>query len=188
MKKLLTVLALTLMTVVMAFTVAGCSNTSAVDKLTERIEALEKENEDLQNQLNNLNVFWTDKKVYSKTETITIYFGQIAAFRIRVDNFEWVKSSYSINNDIYLTSLCSDILEDSIAFSTYLIWDNGTYLRDSSTTDKIAKQNEETRVGGNYKGDRTATAYNNATFFDFVICVPGTPFELARFKNVTVNK
>ena len=187
MKKILTVLGLTLMTVVMAFTVAGCAtDTSAIDNLNDKIDELTERIEELENKNH---VFWTDKKEYSSTETMTIYFGKTAAFKIRLgDDFKLGISggSYYINNSFYLTSLCSDILKDSIATATYLSWNSGTYMRASSTNDTVAKQNVELRVYGSYKVDETV--YNNATSIDFVVCVPGTPFELARFKNVTVNK
>ena len=184
MKKLLTVLALTLMTVIMAFTVAGCAtDTSAIDNLTDKIDELTERIEELENENN---VFWTDKKEYSETETMTIYFGQTAVFKIRLDSDSRWSGTEGINYHFYLTSFCSDILVDSIATATYLSWNSGTYMPAWSSNATIAKKNVEKQAGGYYKGD--GAAYNNATSFDFVICVPGTPFELARFKSVTVNK
>ncbi|MDE6677386.1 MAG: hypothetical protein K2K12_06740 [Clostridia bacterium] len=185
MKKLFTVLALALMTVIMAVTVAGCgTDTAAVDELTNKVNKLTERIEELESKNN---VFWTDKKEYSKTDTMTVYFGKTAVFKIRLDNFKYSSSTGKyINGSFYLTNLCADILVDSIATTTYLSWNSGTYMPSWTPDGSIAKKDVETLVRGSYEGD--GTAYNNATSFDFVVCVPGTPFELARFKNVSVNK
>ena len=67
-----------------------------------------------------------------------------------------------------------------------LVWDNGVCVRQNPTSTSLLTKNEETKVGG-YFAD-TDDAYTNGTWFDIVICVPGTPFELARFKNVSHTK
>ncbi|MCH5163053.1 MAG: bZIP transcription factor [Clostridiales bacterium] len=199
MKKLLTVLALTLMTVVMAIAVIGCgtTDTTAIDELTKRIEALEKENEDLkkkdnelQNQVNNLNVFWADKKEYAETDTMTIYFRDTAVYKIRL-RFDTLNGTpfssggyYLINAYFYLTGLCSDIQTGEVVFGTFLESDKGDYLRSTDFTE-LAKQGVETSTGSNYTSKNIENT--SITRLDFVVCVPGTKVELARFKNVSFN-
>ena len=185
MKKLLTVLALTLMTVVMAFTIAGCTNASAptkedFDALIDRVEELEEQNK-------NLNVFWTNKKEYSETETMTIYFRDTAVYKIRL-NFTlssgkpfW-KGTTALNGEFYITGLCSDFYSSEIIGASFLEWNEGFLELNSTYTPSLIKKGVETSKAANYI---TSADYSGMTWLDFVICVPGTHVELARFKNVS---
>lgn len=91
-----------------------------------------------------------------------------------------------MNYGLYITSICADIYSESIVGTSFAVSNIGTFVREISSTTKILKQNIEEIVGGQF--DCTEEAYNNSTWFDIVICVPGTPFELARFKNVSHTK
>ncbi|MDE6059480.1 MAG: hypothetical protein K2G44_05500 [Clostridia bacterium] len=186
MKKLFTVLALALMTVMMAVTVAGCGN-SAPTK--EDFDALKNRVEELEEQNKNLNVFRTDKKTYSETETMTIYFRDTAVYKIklRFDTFSGVPFQSGggphMNAYLYLTGLCSDINTVEIIGGTFLESDEGVYLLSSTYTSSVIKKDIETQVGASYT--ETSNEYKSISRLDFVICVPGTHVELARFKNVS---
>ena len=146
-------------------------------------------NEELSDRIDALNVFTTDKAEYNERETMTVYFKNVPVLKIRlrfdtVDGTPLYSSSFSCA--MYMTSLCSDIYFESILSTMLLVWDNGVCVRQNPTSTSLLTKNEETKVGG-YFAD-TDDAYTNGTWFDIVICVPGTPFELARFKNVSHTK
>ena len=199
MKKLFTMTVLALMTVVMAVAVTGCGTDSeAIDRLTKRIDALEKESEELekennnlQNQFNNLNVFWADKKEYSEMETMTIYFRDTAVYKIRL-SFDTLSGKpfdrggkYAFNGDFCVTGLCSDIYSSEIIGASFIEWDEGVSTLDSKYQQLLIQKDIETRIGAAYYG--SSPDYSVMTWLDFVICVPGTHVELARFKNVSFS-
>ena len=68
----------------------------------------------------------------------------------------------------------------------FIEWNNGICISELSSDLSIMELNKECRSGADFIG--TKKAYDEATWFDLVICVPGTPFELARFKNVSHTK
>ena len=161
-----------------------------ISDLIADINDLTTENGELSDRIESLNVFWTDKAEYGERETMTVYFGNRPVLKIRID-FDNLRGTalfgeWALNNSLYITSLCADIYADSIVGTSFVDSDNGTFVRDPSSSVRILTQNKETSITGSF--DATKEAYAGATWFDIVICVPGTPFELARFKNVSVYK
>lgn len=88
-----------------------------------------------------------------------------------------------MNHIISITSLCADMYAETIVGTSFVVSNSGTCVRRSSAGNQILKHNVEVAVPGQFAC--TDEAYNNSTWFDLVICVPGTPFELARFKNIS---
>ena len=200
MRKMLKVLAAIFAAVVMTIPMVACGDSSktqseldllkeTIEELTDRLDDLTTENGELSDRIDALNVFTTDKAEYNERETMTVYFKNVPVLKIRlrfdtVDGTPLYSSSFSCA--MYMTSLCSDIYFESILSTMLLVWDNGVCVRQNPTSTSLLTKNEETKVGG-YFAD-TDDAYTNGTWFDIVICVPGTPFELARFKNVSHTK
>lgn len=166
--------------------------TDKVGDLTTDVNDLTIENGALKDRVEGLNIFTTDKAEYGEKETMTVYFKNQAVLkiRLRLDNLYGASLQWSgettFNSSIYITSLFADIYVESILGTSYVVWEDGMFLRRQNMNSSIADRNEEELFGGQYDGSEEA--YTNATWFDFVICVPGTPFELARFKNVSVYK
>ena len=209
MRKMLGIIAAIVAVMVMALPLAACGNSSAgkseddlkdiiaelidkneeltnkVDDLTDKVDDLTAENGELTDKINALNVFTTDKAEYNERETMTVYFKNVPVLKIRgdFDNRHGTLLYGGFNFDLYITSLCGNLLAESITGTIRLDWDNGSCFRKPSTSTAVLKQNKETSAGGYF--DDTEEAYANGTWFDLVICVPGTPFELARFKNVS---
>ncbi len=153
--------------------------------LSDKVDDLTAENGELTDKINALNVFTTDKTEYNEHETMTVYFKNTPVLKIRL-NFDlsmgtplWGGSNF----ELYITSLCGNLLAQSITGTIRLDWDNGSCFRKLSTSTTVLKQNEEKSTGGYFDNSEEARA--NGTWYDLVICVPGTPFELARFKNVS---
>ncbi len=200
MKKALKILAIIATVMVTVLPLAACGDSSktqseldllkeTIEELTDRLDDLTTENGELSDRIDALNVFTTDKAEYNERETMTVYFKNVPVLKIRlrfdtVDGTPLYSSSFSCA--MYMTSLCSDIYFESILSTMLLVWDNGVCVRQNPTSTSLLTKNEETKVGG-YFAD-TDDAYTNGTWFDIVICVPGTPFELARFKNVSHTK
>lgn len=199
MKKTLGILAVAFAAIVMTVTMIGCSDTSALQSdidrltdivadLTDTVADLTEDNENLTDKVNSLNVFTSDKAEYSEHETMTVYFGNQPVLKIRLsfDNADgtplWGRS---FNFTVYITSLCTDIYDESIISTASLVWNQGSCVRKPASS-YIIKQNVEKKAGGYFT--ETDEAYEKGTWFDLVICVPGTPFELARFKNVSHTK
>lgn len=170
--------------------------TNKVDDLTDKVNDLTTENgtltdknEELSDRIDALNVFTTDKAEYEEHETMTVYFKSIPVLKIRL-NFDTSigtpLSWHSFNCDLYMTSFCTDIYFESILSTMLLVWDNGYCVRYRPESKGILRKNKESAFVG-YFAD-TDDAYARGTWFDIVICVPGTPFELARFKNVSHTK
>ncbi len=155
--------------------------------LSDKVDDLTAENGELTDKINALNVFTTDKAEYNERETMTIYFKNVPVLKIRL-RFDTPDGTPLSGGScaMYITSLCADIYAESILSTMFLVWDNGIILKNNSTSTNVLKKNIETRTGG-YFAD-TQDAYDNGTWFDIAICVPGTPFELARFKNVSHTK
>ena len=200
MKKALKILAIIATVMVTVLPLAACGDSSktqseldllkeTIEELTDRLDDLTTENGELSDRIDALNVFTTDKAEYNERETMTVYFKNVPVLKIRlrfdtVDGTPLYSSSFSCA--MYMTSLCSDIYFESILSTMLLVWDNGVCVRQNPTSTSLLTKKEETKVGG-YFAD-TDDAYTNGTWFDIVICVPGTPFELARFKNVSHTK
>ena len=159
--------------------------TDRLDELATANGELADKNEELSDRIDALNVFTTDKAEYNERETMTVYFKNVPVLKIRgdFDNRHGTLLYGGFNFDLYITSLCGNLLAESITGTIRLDWDNGSCFRKPSTSTAVLKQNKETSAGGYF--DDTEEAYANGTWFDLVICVPGTPFELARFKNVS---
>ncbi len=156
-------------------------------ELNDRLDDLTTENGELTDKINGLNVFTSDKAEYAQTETMTVFFKNIPVLKIRM-SFDTACGTplWSFNCSLYITSLCADIYAESILGSMLLAWDNGTCVKKPDTSSSVLTQNVETKEIVNFI--HTGDAYDNGTKFDIVICVPGTPFELARFKNVSHTK
>ncbi len=213
MKRTLGILMTAIATVMAVFVMTGCAGTQTqidVDRLTEKVteltdsvsdlsaenEALKDsvsdlsaENEALKDSIDGLNVFRTDKAEYVANETMTVYLKNqpVLKIRLHLDNIWsalWWAGDKTINSYIYLTSLCGNIYAESMLSTSFVVWDNGAYARRQDSSLTLTKQNQETLIIGQFDG--SGEAYTNATWFDLVICVPGTPFELARFKDVTI--
>ena len=178
------------MAVIMSLTAVcfafGCTGTTQ----NNDNETLRAEIEDLKDRVEN-NVFWTDKAEYAETETMTVYFKDTAVLEVKLD-FDtafgtafWVSGTYVINYYVIIKSLQSDIYAETITNTSYVAWESGSALTYQSEYDTICYQNEAVATGG-YVESEVAVAHEGQ--YDFVICVPGTAFELARFVNVTVHK
>ena len=200
MRKMLKVLAAIFAAVVMAIPMVACGDSSktqseldllkeTIEELTDRLDDLTTENGELTDKIEALNVFTSDKAEYGERETMTVYFKNIPVLKIKL-RFDTLGgtalSGGSFACTMTITSLCADIYAESILSTMFLVWDNGICLRKNATSTNVLKKNEETLTGG-YFAD-TQDAYANGTRFDVAICVPGTPFELARFKNVSHTK
>lgn len=184
MKKLISVFVLAIMAVSMLFAVAGCSDNSAllaeIEELKDRVEDLENKN----------NVFWTDKAEYAEDETMTVYFKNTAVFEVSLD-FEslhgtafWdTGSGTGVNGAVFIKSLVADIYSDAIISTSYIIGEEATYVRTSSPSDNILLKGVKETTANVY---RSQTLLSNDDSYDFVVCVPGTAFELARFVNVSI--
>ena len=203
MKKALKILAIIATVMVTVLPLAACGDSSktqseldllkeTIEELTDRLDELATangeladKNEELSDRIDALNVFTTDEAEYNEHETMTIYFRNTPVLKIRCgfDNLYKTPLFGGFNFDLYLTSLCADINSESILGTMLLDWDNGSCVRRPSTSTYICRKNIERNVVGSFLDPEEA--YANGTWFDFVICVPGTPFELARFKNVS---
>ncbi len=200
MKKALKILAIIATVMVTVLPLAACGDSSktqseldllkeTIEELTDRLDDLTAENGELTDKIEALNVFTSDKAEYGVRETMTVYFKNIPVLKIKL-RFDTLGgtalSGGSFACTMTITSLCADIYAESILSTMFLVWDNGSCLRKNATSTTVLKKNEETLTGG-YFAD-TQDAYANGTKFDVAICVPGTPFELARFKNVSHTK
>ncbi len=206
MKRMLGIIAAIVAVMVMALPLAACGNSSVsnsevdlkdiiaelIDKneeLTNKVDDLTAENGELTDKINALNVFTTDKAEYNERETITIYYKKKPFLKIRI-NFDSTFGTALYGLDLgvgfYITSLYSAIYAESITNTVFIEWNNGICISELSSDLSIMELNKECRSGADFIG--TKKAYDEATWFDLVICVPGTPFELARFKNVSHTK
>ena len=193
MKKLISVFVLAVMAASVLLAVAGCSENSGMQQnsdssaLLAEIEDLKDRVEDLENKNN---VFWTDKAEYSETETMTVYFKDTAVFKIRLNfdtshGFAVRMSSEYFNYFAYVTSLVSDINAVSVLGTSYITCETASCLSNPNDSVTVCYKGKETSANGNF---RIQEGMQNAASYDFVICVPGTAFELARFVNVGVYK
>lgn len=214
MRKMLKVLAAIFAAVVMAIPMVACGDSSktqseldllkeTIEELTDRLDELTTENGELTDRLDDLttengeltdkidalNVFTTDKAEYNERETITIFYKKKPFLKIRI-NFDSTFGTALYGLDLgvgfYITSLYSAIYAESITNTVFIEWNNGICISELSSDLSIMEQNKECRSGADFIG--TKKAYDEATWFDLVICAPGTPFELARFKNVSHTK
>ncbi len=212
MRKMLKVLAAIFAAVVMAIPMVACGDSSktqseldllkeTIEELTDRLDDLTAENGELNDRLDDLttengeltdkiealNVFTSDKAEYGVRETMTVYFKNIPVLKIRLDDPAIAGAGKTIwNGALLITSFCADLYADSIMGNSYVVCNSGIFLIMEQSYVQVLEQNKESRVIYNYQG--TAEAYTNATSLDLVICVPGTPFELARFKNIPFTK
>ena len=195
MKKLISVFVLAVMVVSVLFAVAGCSGNSGIQQNSDN-SALQAELEELKDRVEDLenknNVFWTDKAEYAEDETMTVYFKDTAVYEIRLsfDTTSFglafgVASEHVINGSLYVKSLKSDIFADAVLSNSYLLCENGIALKKTSTSQTIIYKDIEKNVGAVYESSNNVA---DGTNYDFVICVPGTAFELARFVDVSVKK
>ena len=192
MKKVISVFVLAVMVTSVLFAVAGCSGNSGMQQnsdnsaLLAELEELKDRVEDIENKNN---VFWTDKAEYAEDETMTVWFKDTAVFKIRL-NFD-TSHGYPIrmsrvyfNYFTYVTSLVSDITGQSVLGTSYVACETVSSVPNQDwETVTICRKNEETSVNGNVS---VQDGMLEATSYDFVICVPGTAFELARFVDVSV--
>ena len=193
MKKLISVFVLAIMVASVLLAVAGCSDNSGMQQnsdssaLLAELEELKDRVEDLENKNN---VFWTDKAEYAEDETMTVYFKNTAVFEVSLD-FEslhgtafWdTGSGTGVNGAVFIKSLVADIYSDAIISTSYIIGEEATYVRTSSPSDNILLKGVKETTANVY---RSQTLLSNDDSYDFVVCVPGTAFELARFVNVSI--
>ena len=188
-KAVITVMAviMSLTAVCFAFGCTGTTQNNDNETLRAEIEDLKDRVEDLENKNN---VFWTDKAEYSEHETMTVYFKDTAVFKIRL-NFDTIHgfairmSSEYFNYFAYVTSLVSDINAVSVLGTSYITCEAASCLPNPNESVTICYKGKETSANGNF---RIQEGMENATSYDFVICVPGTAFELARFVNLGIYK
>ena len=183
MKKAVIAVMVVIMTLTAAFMVSGCTDEAMqtqIDSLMDRVEDLENKN----------NVFWTDKTEYAETETMTVYFKDTAIFKIRLNFNTIFNTAFEMNNlyfnyFAYVTSLVSDINAVSVLGTSYITCETASCLSNPNDSVTVCYKGKETSANGNF---RIQEGMQNAASYDFVICVPGTAFELARFADVTVYK
>ena len=185
MKKLISVFVLAIMAVSMLFAVAGCSDNSALlaelEDLKDRVEDLENKN----------NVFWTDKAEYAEDETMTVWFKDQQIFNISIDSsdpFQAAGDRY-INGRVIIENFVADVYADYVLGFSYIQWENdygdsGTCVRKLYDSPSFVVCQKGQEVDCPLTFDATETLANGESF-DFVICIPGTPFELAHF-NITI--
>ena len=189
MKKAVIAVMAVIMSLTAVFVASGCTGTTQNndnETLRAEIEDLKDRVEDLENKNN---VFWTDKAEYAETETMTIYYNKTAVYKIRLNfindfAFETVDKD-GMNGAIYATSLVCDMRSDAVITTSYVEWDTGIATRDESNSPFVLRKNQEEAVYSIFSSDDDVTLGDS---YDYVICVPGTPFELARFVNVTMKK
>lgn len=182
MKKAVIAVMVVIMMLTAAFMISGCTDEAMqaqIDSLVDRVEDLENKN----------NVFWTDKAEYAEDETMTIYYNQTAVYKIRlyfINGFAFeTLDTDGMNGSIYATSLVCDMRSDAVILTSYVEWENGIATRRESTSPFILRQNQEEAVHGVFDSKDDVTSGES---YDYVICVPGTPFELARFVDVSMEK
>lgn len=164
----------------------GGNSVSSIDELKVEIDELKQQNGEQQEQLDKVNVFWTEKEEYSQDETMTIYYGKKAVLHIKIKSiYTGVSNVDTVSSKIYITSLLTNLYTFSILQTAYITHNNEIYLnRGTYDNNDICKKNIETTKGSYYVN-------KNGTFIDsqidYTICVPGTPFPLASFKNVLVS-
>lgn len=193
MKKIMSAVALTLCIVLSCCFVVACGENNNIDN-EKKFAELERVIEDLKNQIGELeenknsNVFWTEKQEYSQNETMTVYYGNSAVFKIRVrDNYPNTALNIDfVNCNFGITSLVADIYAGDMVKTTYLEYDgkiaiNGSSYDSSNSTAYICYKNVENFIGASYDCVLSDDVIN-ATDVKIVVCVPGTPFPMAYFK------
>ena len=172
MKKAVIAVMVVIMTLTAAFMVSGCTDEAMqiqIDSLMDRVEDLENKN----------NVFWTDKTEYAETETMTVRLNFNTIF-----NTAFEMNNLYFNYFAYVTSLVSDINAVSVLGTSYITCETASCLSNPNDSVTVCYKGKETSANGNF---RIQEGMQNAASYDFVICVPGTAFELARFADVTVE-
>ena len=197
MEKIIRVIAMIMVVAVGIFTFAACADTSSlqsdIDSLKQQINSLEGQIDGLEEKVNEkANVFWTDKGVYSQTETMTVYYGKNAVFAIAIDHSglsggAWTAGT-TINVSLKAISFHADILVSSILQTAYLESSEGVFMNAASYGGgtQVLTKGIEASVGSNYQN--AAAAIDITTYYNLVICVPGTPFPLASFNKLTVTR
>lgn len=183
MKKAVIAVMAVIITLTAAFMVSGCTDEAMqtqIDSLIDRVEDLENKN----------NVFWTDKGEYAETETMTVYFKDTAVYEISLSFASSYKTAFAdsgdhlvVNGVVYIKSLIADIYATTVISTSYLISDSTSYTCSTGNYTTILRKDEKTTVVCQYKS--VVELSKNASY-DFVICIPGTPVELARFIDVSV--
>ncbi len=188
MKKVVVCVLCAIMVTVM-FVITGCSDNSEQIaqlqqrniELEQRIEELERK--DISADPKDLSVFWTDKAEYVEGETVTVYFGENAVYKVVVEQYNVGLDVFSIQ--LQVTSLICPISKASILLYSYIVWDAGQIVNATDYGVGICNLNVVTRTGCDFRN--AAAALENATFFDLVLCVPGVPFPLCTIKNLDIR-
>ena len=191
MKKLIATAMIAIVFVSVLCVFSGCGNEVPTYDDTElyyEIENLKDRIEDLENKNN---VFWTDKAEYGEHETMTVYFKDTAVFEVSLDFSSRYNTPFldagdhmTVNGMVFVKSLLADINAETIMSTAYLISDVTTCARLSYDGITLLNKDEKKCVIRQYKS--TVELSENESY-DFVICVPGTPVELARFVDVSVH-
>lgn len=192
MKKVVGAFVLTVVLVAVLCVSTGCSMSGNNTQQSYDDSALLAEIENLKDRVDELesknNVFWTDKAEYAENETMTIYLKNEAICSIRLNSetgsFGTVNDD-GLNGRVYVTSFIDNMRSDTMIAASYVLWENGMATRDVSTSPFILNKNEESVVPGIFSSKEDVRVGDN---YSYVICLPGTLFELARFTNITVRK
>lgn len=203
MKKIISAVALTLCIVLSCCFAVACSENNnsynenkfaelerVIEDLKNQIGKLENENNSLKDELEEIknskdNVFWTEKQEYSQNETMTVYYGNSAVFKIKVsDNSPRATLNKDcVTGQLLLTSLLTDINGGSLIKTSYLEYGENIASNDAPDGggNYICYKNVEKALGATYRCTLTDDVIN-AKEVKLVICVPGTPFPMAYFK------
>lgn len=194
MKKLIATAVIAIVFVSVLCVFSGCGSEVPTYDDTELYYEIESLKDRIENLENKNNVFWTDKAEYSETETMMVYFKDTAVYEIRLDGEStasgkplFVTGKNVISASIAVKCLQVDTYSGSFLESTFIFGDNVKFIKTSTSgTNILLPVGVEKSLGASYEGDENAVV--NGSSYDYVICVPGTPFELARFVNVSIEK
>lgn len=188
MKKLIATAMIAIVFVSVLCVFSGCGNEVPTYDDTELYYEIEKLKDRIEDLENKNNVFWTEKAEYTENETMTIYLKDNAICSIRLNSetgsFGTVNDD-GLNGRVYVTSFIDKMRSDTMIAASYVLWEDGMATRDVSTSPFILNKNEESIVPGIFSSNEDV---RNGDNYSYVICLPGTLFELARFTNITVLK
>lgn len=195
MKKIVGTLVIVVMLVAVLCVSTGCSMSGNNNQQSYDDSALLAELENLKDRVDELesknNVFWTDKAEYGEHETMTVYFKDTAVFEVSLDFSSRYNTPFfdagdqkTLNGMVFVKSLLADINAETVLSTAYLISDVTTCARLSYDGITLLNKDEKICVIRQYKS--TVELSENESY-DFVICVPGTPVELARFVDISVH-
>ena len=201
MKKFIKSIVLIMMSVVMLLSFTACAGTSALKK---EIEELKQQISELQEtgigdkgptgdkgpvgDPAELNVFWTDKYEYTEDETVTVHYRDMALYSVKKRSHDYGTGGSGGIALVGIRVMClylPSISISSVLQNICLRWDEGL-IYNNLTYSGTCYQNIAKDDGVMFSPFNTV--YASATFFDLIICVPGTYFPLAVIKNITIEQ